>query len=81
MRVCQFRHFGTGIASGVNQIGSKTEFRKCGAGCQIRQAAKLSEKTCQTEGARYLADEVQISTSSGPASSDMAGPRAFSGKV
>jgi hypothetical protein len=34
MRVCQFRHFGTGIASGANQIGSKFESRKSGAACQ-----------------------------------------------
>jgi hypothetical protein len=28
MRVCQFRHFGTGIASGVNQIGSSSSLAK-----------------------------------------------------
>ena len=38
MRVCQFRHFGTGIASGKSQIGSRFECRKCGGGCQIVQA-------------------------------------------
>jgi hypothetical protein len=34
MRVCQFRHFGTGLAYLENQIGSKFECRKCVLGCQ-----------------------------------------------
>jgi hypothetical protein len=34
MRVCQFRHFGTGIASGFRQIDSKFESRKSRTGCQ-----------------------------------------------
>ena len=35
MRVCQFRHFGTGLASGgFHQIGSKIKFRKSRGGCQ-----------------------------------------------
>ncbi len=34
MRVCQFRHFGTVLTSGLNQIGSKIDFRKTPGPCQ-----------------------------------------------
>jgi hypothetical protein len=52
MRVCQFRHFGTGIASGINQIGSKFESRKMDPKCQgtarpieVRRILKISRKS------------------------------------
>ena len=42
MRVCQFRHFGTGLASGgFHQIGSKIKFRKSRGGCQTGVARRM----------------------------------------
>ena len=58
MRVCQFRHFGTVLASGLNQSGSKFEFRKSEGRCQAKfrpecdqlyvGRMQLSEKLCLT---------------------------------
>jgi hypothetical protein len=43
MRVCQFRHFGTGhVSELISPTGSSFESRKSSSACQIRRAGIVS---------------------------------------